>query len=204
MLQSLDYLTASSYLSVYHFVSEHYGKESANLLAHSLSINQIKSKLWLIENLKLFIETPVNIEIVGGWFGFPLIDLLYKNFEIESIKVWDIDSFACKIQRTYSSVFDLKFETINDNYWNKDKSSPNLVINTSSEHMSQTFMSEDVFNNNPLLAIQSTNKPNYDHCNKVNSCKELVMNNFISNVKYQGEIDMVGNKYKRFMVIGHQ
>lgn len=200
----MDYLTASSYLSVYHFVLEHYGIEKAKLLAHSLSINQVKSKIWLIEKLKLFIYKPINVEIVGGWFGFPLIDLLYKNFEIESIKVWDIDLFACKIQKTYSTVFDLKFETINDNYWNKNKSCPDIVINTSSEHMKQTFMSENVFDNNPLIAIQSTNKPNYDHCNKVNSCRELIMNNFISDVKYQGYINMVGNQYKRFMAIGYQ
>jgi hypothetical protein len=39
---------------------------------------QIKSKVWLIENLRPYINDPVTIEIHGGWFGV-LASLLFQN-----------------------------------------------------------------------------------------------------------------------------
>ena len=70
---NIDYLTASRYFKIFN----EYGD-----LGESLSPNQIESTLWLIEELEK-VAIPYqqfeNVEIIGSWYGWPLIDLLAKS-----------------------------------------------------------------------------------------------------------------------------
>jgi len=73
-------------------------KEQMDRLFDSLSPNQIECKEWLIESLDK-VQIPrdefgkFNIEIIGGWFGYPLIDLLYQKYgdEINRIDIFELD-----------------------------------------------------------------------------------------------------------------
>ena len=83
----------------------------------SISANQVEGKKWLVEELdKVQIprdeEGKFKIEIVGGWFGFPLVDLLIEKYgdDIRGIDYFDPDPFASQVFSVYLSLWnqDLK------------------------------------------------------------------------------------------------
>ena len=178
----------------------------------SVSPNQIESKLWLCENLRNC-RIPkndhgkVNIEIVGGWFGFPLIQNLntYMDF-INKINLYDLDPIACRIARKYREMFDFKFDiTVHelDYFEQKDMRRAHIVINTSSEHMPSIEPLKEylISPNNSLMILQSNNMVDEpDHVNCVENVDELVKKSGIKNVMYKGSLPL-GN-HNRFMVMG--
>lgn len=162
----------------------------------SISPNQIEGKNWLIEELdKVQIprdeEGRFKIEIVGGWFGFPLIDLLYNKYgdEIRAIDFFDMDPFASKVFGVYLSTWwvdiqDVKIFTneMGDYFNYKEKRRAHLIINTSCEHMpDMKDMREYYFDpERTLLVLQSNNKTDEDdHINCVESEVELAEKNGI-------------------------
>jgi hypothetical protein len=156
----------------------------------SISPNQIEGKKWLIEELDK-VQIPrdehgrFKIEIIGGWFGFPLIDLLWEKYgdEIRAIDFFDMDPFAAKVFAVYLSTWSVDIQDIKiftgdmGNYFNyKEKRRAHMIINTSCEHMeNMDSMKEYYFDpERTLLVLQSNNKTNEDdHTNCVESCQEL-------------------------------
>lgn len=190
--------------------------EQINRLFDSLSPNQITCKNWLVESLDNA-EIPrdennkFRIEIIGGWYGFPLIQLLMEKYgdQIREIDIFDIDEFACKVIWKYCELF--KYDNIrifNEDYFMyNEKRRTHLIINTSCEHMWDMIDSKDhyEFPDRTLLALQSNNKTNEpEHINCVSSCQELLKNNELSEIygdwkrMNQGTPD----KFIRFMVLG--
>ena len=186
-------------------------------ISESISPNQISSKLWLVQELKKTISNiPLNIEIVGGWFGWPLIGMLYKEFDIEKIFMYDIDKNACRVAIQYREIFNKNKDDIwilNENYWTRPEKRyvPNLVINCSSEHMKETFYKFNNYSKDCIFVIQSNNMFHIeDHVNCVESEEELIDKHKIREVLYSGSQNIIEwhdekieeTKYKRFMVIG--
>ena len=190
----------------------------------SISPNQIEGKNWLVEELdKVQIprdeEGRFKIEIVGGWFGFPLIDLLYNKYgdEIRAIDFFDVDPFASKVFGVYLSTWwvdiqDVKIFT-NDmgDYFNyKEKRRAHLIINTSCEHMPDMLsMKEYYFDpERTLLCLQSNNKTDEDdHINCVENEQELAEKNGIQllNGGWRTMKSREGKKYNfwnRYMAMG--
>lgn len=179
----------------------------------SVSPNQIESKLWLTESLiKCRIpknnEGKINVEIVGGWFGFPLIEYLYKSAPfINKINLYDLDPIACRVARKYVDVFNYPFEIMiheRDYFTQTDERRAHVVINTSSEHMpsieplKQYLISAD----NSLMVLQSNNMfDEPDHSNCVNSVEELIELSKLSKVMVSDSLPL--GKYNRFMVMGY-
>jgi len=162
----------------------------------SISPNQIEGKNWLVEELdKVQIprdeEGRFKIEIVGGWFGFPLIDLLYNKYgdEIRAIDFFDMDPFASKVFGVYLSTWwvdiqDVKIFTneMGDYFNYKEKRRAHLIINTSCEHMPDMKSMRDYYfdPDRTLLVLQSNNKTDEDdHINCVESEIELAEKNGI-------------------------
>ena len=189
----------------------------------SMSPNQISSKIWLIENLTKICNRlkPTNhkIEIVGSWYGYPLIEYLKNNISIEKIECWDIDKEARMIAKKYIEIFNNDNTFVySKNYWHhlRTASEATILINTSSEHMLESFYQVtgkwDVFyHKNPIIVIQSNNMYHInDHINCVNSEEELIDKHKISEVFYASSRNIIEwhderieeSKYKRFMVIG--
>lgn len=214
-----------------------------NKIYESLSPNQLHSKLWLIEKLKGIPQlqgpwhTPNGvdyegntIEIVGSWYGFPLIEMLQKEFMIRRIDCWDIDFEARQIAEQYNNIFGVTDVNIfGKDYFahERDGSQAHLLINTSSEHMKETFWQMDELYGEPqehlggkrkfyikgacIVAIQSNNMKHIpEHVNCVDSNEELINKHRINKVLYAGEQSMVewdgfrlvNSNYTRFMVIG--
>ena len=86
----------------------------------------------------------------------------------------------------------------------KEKTQPDLIINTSAEHMPSIWF--DKFVNrpqttDPLFVIQSNNLFDAEgHVNCVHSIEHMLKKFPLSRLEYGGEIQLTG--YKRFMVIG--
>lgn len=204
---NLDYLTASKYLYVMNKISEKYDYCLPDFF-QSISPNQIKSKIWLCEELgKLVEKKNLSICIAGSWFGFPLIDFLSKKLSIKSIDLFDKDPFSVGIVNQYIKTFNCPFiiNQYNEDFWKKQKNGYDILINTSSEHMKEDFYKNKIFNDNPLLVIQSCNKRSVsEHVNCVDSVDELIDKNKITKVFYKGEISQQKKGEKRFMVIGNQ
>lgn len=199
----LSYQRAAMYLDLYRLAEMNFGEDGQKRFLDALRLTQVKGKEWLVTELTKHVSVePLEIEIVGGWFGFPLIDMLYDTFSIDRITIWDIDPMATTMQSIYKEVSGFEFVCVNGNYWNKQKTTPDVVINCCAEHMTETFASHWTYDNNPLIAIQSTNADASDHCNQVNSPDEIERQNYILNCKYKGSIPLHNGK-ERFMVIGY-
>lgn len=153
----------------------------------SVSPNQVECKQWLVESLDN-VQIPrdkngkFKVEIIGGWFGYPLIEMLYEKFgdEIDRLVMYDSDPFACRVAMAYSTIFNHQVEVYNKDYF-KDVGElhdrrAHLVINTSCEHMFDMVDAKDFYISpeRTLLVLQSNNKRNEeDHINCVDSCDEL-------------------------------
>ena len=176
----------------------------------SMSPNQTQSKIWLTDILQMMLSDKDNIKVqlLGGWFGFPLCNLLIQKLNVCLVENVDIDSRALKIFRRYSSnienvVFD-SHERDACEIGNRDKDF-HLVINTSSEHMPDLpkIIKNKRHRKRCLFALQSNNMFHIDdHINCVNSENELIEKSGLSEIMYKGSLDML-NGYRRFMAIGY-
>lgn len=188
----------------------------------SVSPDQFENKRWLVEELTKSIvwkknswkEDKITIEIIGGWYGFPLIQLLKDHFDeigvqIGLIRVVELDPVCNKVLNKYREVFDYDFEIkfvqsdILEIPEHKETRNTRIVINTSCEHMtdmSEIIQKRGYINDKVIYALQSNNKKDEpDHTNCVESLDEFYkQTNLITS--YKGEKDW--GKYKRFMVIG--
>lgn len=195
----------------------------------SWSPNQRASKIWLVGEIhNILKDVPsLRVQLYGGWFGYPLSDLLIDNLDIEYIENIEIDKEAIRMFKRYSDNKGLNENTkpriigtvadVRDK--NKREKSIDLVINTSSEHMpdlkeiikDREYRDSNAsikkipnnMNNGCLFALQSNDMFHIDdHINCVNSENELVEKSGLSDIKFKGSIRMP-NGYRRFMVIGY-
>jgi len=180
----------------------------------SISPNQIICKQWLVDELTNVItdkkqywkEEEYNVEIIGGWFAWPLLDYM-SNLPLNKVRNVDCDEFCNKASAKYKEIFSPQFEYQFFNYnitELKDTFAPRFVINTSCEHMppmKQIVESRGYIKEKAVLVLQSNNKTDEpDHINCVSSAKELALQSNCQKIYYMGEKDM--GDYKRFMVIG--
>ena len=192
---------------------QHNHPDKIDRFVESVSPNQIRSKQWLVDELDKINELherSLKIEIVGSWFGWPLVQFLHEKFDIQRIRLYDIDPFACKVARKYIEFFeyDTKITTYEISYWEHkqpDEIGCHLLINTSAEHMKESFADyTHNYVNSPIIALHSNNMyEEPDHCNCVDDEYELAMNNAITDIYFSGELNL-RDEYNRFMVIGKQ
>ena len=185
-------------------------------LFDSLSPNQIICKQWLVDNLDK-VKIPrddngkFNIEIIGGWYGYPLIDLLYHKYgdEINRIDIFEIDEFACRVINKYNCIFkNWHVRVFHKDYFTyQEKRRTHMIINTSCEHMWDMSTNKDCYElpERTLLVLQynyKTDDP--DHINCVNSCQELLEQNELKEIHgdWKRMNENTPDKYIRFMVMG--
>jgi hypothetical protein len=174
----------------------------------SISINQLRSKTWLVEKLGK-IDIPPNkngkfdIEVIGGWFGFPLLELLDELFagRIESIDYYDIDPFCKKVLWRYVDVnnFPVKINYFENFFDRKEYRTRQLVINTSQEHM--PYITGEYFKHDPVVVMQSNNFwHDKDHTNACFSEEEFVTRCGLQNLQFRGTL--MQSSFDRYMAIG--
>jgi len=194
----------------------HNHKDKLNRLIDSLAPNQIKGKTWLVKNLDK-VQIPrdkdgkFRVEIIGGWFGFPLIQFLVEKYgdDIREIDLFEIDEFATKAAWKYSEIFGYNNIRIfhKDYFLYEEKRRTHMIINTSCEHMWNMDTMKEYYESpeRTLLVLQSNNKRDEpDHINCVDHPKELVaqadMHQLYGGAK---ELPCGENEYfTRFMAMG--
>lgn len=213
----------NKYLDIFHKYFRYNG--SASALCDAYSRGQVQSKIWLSNELnKINLKNP-NVLILAGWFG-QLVN--YFKFDYNKIRIVDMDRNACKfsdsifnldrlanfkVKAVNSDLNDiviqrngyiLKIEDFKSEKIYEEKFLPELIINTSAEHMTEDWYFEIKFKeleSDPIVAIQSNNLFDVpDHINCVHSIDHMKKKFPMSEILYQGELQLKG--YKRFMVIG--
>ncbi len=179
--------------------------QKINEFVKSVSPKQIWCKKWLVDQLVEMPNDFKNIHLYGGWFGYPLIDMLDKEYNINSLTNIDCDTFAISVCYNFKNYFNHHFvKTVTKEVCDYNKcTNIDLVINTSSEHMSNLpeLIKSKSYSKSCVFALQSNNMFDIDdHTNCVNSKEELVEKSGLNKILYSGTQNM--ETYSRFMVIG--
>ena len=167
---------------------------------------QIKSKIWLINRLTDYVNLNENsIVIHGGWNGV-LASLIFQScITVKNIVSIDIDPKCEEIANTINTI-----ERIHGKYTSVicNMSSyvyneiPDIVINTSCEHITQETYNEWLSNvpSETLIVLQSNDYYELsEHVRCATDIEEFKRQSKL-NVIFYDTLDLI--KYRRFMIIG--
>lgn len=165
---------------------------------------QLKSKEWLIDNLKPFIEKVVSIDIHGGWVGVLASMFFQSDIICKNINSIDIDptceSIATMMNKPEEIVGMFKAHTVDMCHYISDA---DVIINTSCEHITQHQYDTWLENlpKHSLIVVQSNNYNIPEHIRIANNLTEFKSQ---SNLKelWSGELQLP--LYTRFMIIGEK
>jgi hypothetical protein len=197
------------------------------VLNDALSRSQVKSKTWLIEELEKINTNYANVLVMAGWFG--QIKGIYDNrLTYTKMRIAELDRTACETSDyifNLSNLENYKVKAVNVNIneltlhkngyeWDvenfkestkySEKFLPDLIINTSAEHMTEEWYNQIRFKeleSNPIVAIQSNNLFDIpEHINCVHSIDHMKKKFPMREILFEGELQLKG--YKRVMLIG--
>jgi len=163
---------------------------------------QLKSKEWLIVNLRAHVKKFVTIEIHGGWVGVLASMLFQSDMPVINIRSIDIDPTCEPIANNMNKIEEMvgKFRAVTADMC-AIRSDADVVINTSCEHITQDqydlWLSGMPYNT--LLVLQSNNYNIPEHVRIANDLDEFKTQSNID-VLWAGELELP--LYKRFMIIG--
>jgi len=164
---------------------------------------QLKSKEWLITNLRKNVNTFVSIDIHGGWVGVLASMLFQSDIYINNIRSVDIDPTCESIATMMNKQEEItgRFRAVTADMC-EIRSDADVIINTSCEHITQ-----DQYNlwlsghpQNSLLVLQSNDYNIIEHVRTARTLDEFKKQCGLEHVLFAGEIELP--LYKRFMVIG--
>jgi hypothetical protein len=206
-----------------------YIKENNNssVMQDAMSRSQLRSKIWLIEELVKIQSHFSNVAVMAGWFG-QLCSVYDKKMTYRKIRIIEMDKAACelsdysfnlsnlenyKIKAVHANIneltlhkngYELPVENFKDNTKYNEKFLPDLIINTSAEHMTEEWFTQIRFKemeSNPIVAIQSNNMFDGEgHINCVHSIDHMKKKFPMKEILFEGELQLKG--YKRVMLIG--
>jgi len=180
-----------------------------------LSRGQMKSKLWLVNKLKKFVDGSLGkVVFYGGWHNF-IAHLLFENFEVDSITSIDLNP-ECMNTLKYmydDEIKNKKFKPmigdVNKIKWVEDDRYKfegedktyyaDLIINTSCEHMDNTWY--DKLPSGTVVALQTNDY--FDNDQHINCCVDIedAKSKYpMSYTLYSGIL--ATELYNRFMLIG--
>jgi len=163
---------------------------------------QLKSKEWLITNLRKNVNKFVSIDIHGGWVGVLASMLFQSDIYVKNIRSIDIDPTCEPIATMMNKKEEIagKFRAVTADMC-AIRSDADVVINTSCEHITQDqydlWLSGMPYNT--LLVLQSNNYNIPEHVRIANDLNEFKTQSNID-VVWAGELELP--LYKRFMIIG--
>lgn len=200
---------------------------NTTILNDVFSRSQVKSKIWLIEELSKINSSYKNVLVMAGWFG-QIKSIYDKKLSYSKMRIVELDKSACetsdyifnlsnlenyKVKSVNADINNLTlhkngYEWLVENFKEKisynEKFLPNLIINTSAEHMTEEWFHQIRFKNmesNPLVAIQSNNLFDLEeHVNCVHSVDNMKKKFPMKEILFEGELQLKG--YKRVMLIG--
>jgi hypothetical protein len=164
---------------------------------------QIKSKRWLIENLRPHVFlTPVSIDIHGGWVGTLASMLFQSDMPIKNIRSVDIDPICESVATTMNKIeeMDGRFCAVTSDMC-AIRSDADIIINTSCEHITQDqydlWLSGMPYNS--IIVLQSNNYDIPEHVRTADSLDHFIEQSHLK-IKWAGELKLP--LYTRYMIIG--
>lgn len=167
---------------------------------------QIRSKIWLIENLAQHINKKDNdVVIHGGWNGVLASLLFQSGISIRKIISTDIDPSCEETANTINKIEEMagRFKAVTCDMAEYEYDfQPDIVINTSCEHIDQhtyeLWLSK--IPTGSVTVLQSNNYFDLDeHIRCAHDIEDFKQQSKIIS-KSQHELELP--KYKRFMLIG--
>jgi hypothetical protein len=182
-------------------------EELANDIMDSLSDNQIKSKISLIDSLEelSILDKSMRVAIFGSWYGSILIPLLHNK--VKHIDCYDKDDVCLNVakNRLFPNITNIDY--LNSDVFTKSYSryaTTNLIINTSCEHMKpmREWPYWHKIQPNSYFAFQSNNMVGIEgHINCVHSLEEF-KEQLPANAKIVYEEEIEDTRGIRYMIIG--
>lgn len=188
------------------------------------SRGQLKSKLWLVNELKKISVDLGVVFLCAGWYGTLATMIFESGISVEKIRSFDIDETTEKIAEIFNKPYvisDWKFKSvvqdINDiNFENhayivsKDSGEvellcdcPDTIINTSCEHIENFEQWYAKIPAGKLVVVQCNNyKEIAEHVNTHETLNSFAVQTPLDVELYSGELDL--GIYKRFMRIGYR
>jgi len=167
---------------------------------------QLKSKEWLIHNLKPFVTGFVTVEICGGWVGV-LSSMLFQSdigYSYKSITSIDIDPSCKPIADTMNKLEEMqgRFKSVVADMCLTTHTA-DIIINTSCEHITQEQYDSwlERIPQNSLIVLQSNNYDIPEHIRLAHSLDEFIDQSHLT-VAWQGQIELPA--YTRYMIIGYK
>jgi len=164
---------------------------------------QLKSKEWLIKNLRPHVKRFVTVDIHGGWVGVLASMLFQSDIPVSNIRSIDIDPTCESIANMMNNAEEIvgKFRAVTGDMCTI-RSDADVIINTSCEHITQDqydiWLSGVPYNS--LLVLQSNNYNIPEHVRTANSLEEFKTQCGDINILWAGELTLP--LYTRWMVIG--
>jgi hypothetical protein len=169
-------------------------------IINAVNDNQLKSKDWLIENLKAYITLLNNprICVAAGWYCAIGEDL--RKFTNNKIISFDKDRSCKRIGEIFNKDFNIKFQT--KDIENFNSSQFDVIICSSCEHISQKTMSDFLYlrKKGSLVILQSNNYHKIEeHINCKNSLDEFIADYNFDKILYKGTLKL--DTFERYMII---
>lgn len=163
---------------------------------------QIRSKVWLIKQLRSHIQSGVSIDIHGGWNGVLASMIFQSSILTKHIRSIDIDPSCEEIARTVNKLEETvgKFSAITADMCDVDITA-DVVINTSCEHITQTQYNEWLSHipRDSLILLQSNDYEIEEHVRIAKTLDEFKKQSQLD-IIWAGELELP--LYNRWMIIG--
>ena len=163
---------------------------------------QVKSKQWLIKNLRKHINAVVSVDIHGGWNGVLASMIFQSPIYTKNIRSLDVDPSCEEIAKQMNKLEEIagKFTAITADMCTT-ASDADVIINTSAEHITQEQydMWLALQPKNSTIVVQSNNYDISEHVRIAHSLEEFKTQSHL-NILWAGEL--VLPLYTRYMIIG--
>jgi hypothetical protein len=171
---------------------------------------QLASKGWLVNHLSEYVMAgaPQNIYIFGGWIGILANMIIQSDINVRKIRSIDLDSWCEPIADQVNKIHEMddwRFKAVTADmatYQYQSDIRPDIVINTSTEHVLQATYDTwlDNIPTGTLIVVQGNN---YFECEEHIRCStdisDFLVQNRVEAPYYTGEF--VTAEYTRYMAI---
>jgi hypothetical protein len=174
-------------------------------IANAFNHKQVACKMWARDELFESCGRRFgHIWVLGGWYGvFAAMLFDDARFDIGAIDSIDIDPSVAPIARTLNHEAGERFQAITGDMYALDYAAarPDLVVNTSCEHIADVRRWLDLLPRGTQVMLQSNDyfsEPTHINCVASLECFEEMA--ALKELRFSGKLPM--KKYTRFMLIG--
>ena len=172
---------------------------------------QLESKEWLIAKLQKFIptdKTKIDVVIHGGWNGV-LASLLYNSgMPINLVTSIDMDENCEEVANMINKRYEIKdlFRAVtSDMCFYEYKTIPDIVINTSTEHLTRDKYKQwlEKIPNGCMIVLQNNNYYEIpEHVNCYKTVDDFAEQCKLTTILMKDTLELPS--YNRFLIIGYK